>query len=187
MAKVKFQRTEAPTGLVQFTRNPSYGGRDPFSFMQPGELTGGGDPVVYDQGVILDDLELGFANISESDYQSLRYFLRSVIEAAKYSFDLLDHNGDHWTVLLWPPSQPIDFPTKAHRRRQGSLSFKVLSDRREFFQFDNNEDLIPRELTVGVTDEFFDEDSNEDFMPKDSITGSSEFWELDSNGDIQPI
>lgn len=187
MAKVRFERLEAPVGGIQFTRNPSYGGdQDPFSFVQPSDRTDGADWVVYTKGIIDDEATLLFNSISEEDYQNLRVFLRDVVDGSAYTFDYLDHNGDLFTALI-TPGQQISFPLKAYGRRTGSLQLVILTDRREYFQLDNSEDLMPRDLTAGIVDDFFEEDLNGDFQPLATITGTSEFFELDGNGDIQPI
>ena len=190
MAKVRFERLVEPVGFIQFTRNPSYGSDvDPFSFVQPSDRTdsGGSDSwVVYTKGRTDEEASLFFASISEEDYQNLKVFLRDVVDGSAYSFDYRDYNGDIFTALM-TPGQNINFPPKAFGRRSGALQLVILDDRREFFQLDNNEDIMPREFTTGLTDNFFEEDSNGDFEPLATITGTSEFFELDGNGDIQPI
>lgn len=122
MSLIKFERTSVPTGLWQPTRNPSYGSGDPFEFLQPKDLSDGGDLYCYNKGLINDTFELVFNNMSETDYQNLRAFLRIVAVGAANNFVYTDENGVNYTVVC--VTEKIDCPKKGYGRRQGKLELK---------------------------------------------------------------
>lgn len=124
MALINFERTTAPTGSWQPTRNPSYGSGDPFEFMQPKDLSDGGDVYSYNKGVIEDTFELVFNNMSEADYQALRTFLREVAQGVVYEFVYTDKDGATHTVICM--TEKVDWPPPSYGKRQGSLRLKKI-------------------------------------------------------------
>lgn len=124
MALIKFERTSVPTGSWQPSRNPNYGSGDPFEFLQPKDLSDGGDLYCYNKGLIDDTFDLIFNNMSETDYQNMRAFLRTVAVGASNDFVYIDENGANHTVICL--TEKIGFVKTAYGRRQGTLELKKI-------------------------------------------------------------
>ena len=124
MALIKFQRTSSPTGLWQPSRNPSYGSGEPFEFLQPKDLSDGGDLYCYNKGLVDDTFELVFNSMSETDYQNLKSFLQTVAVGASNDFVYTDENGVNYTVLCL--TEKVEYPKTAYGRRQGELTLKKI-------------------------------------------------------------
>src|SRR3990167_213721 len=102
MTKIKFQRTSAPTGSVEFSRNPSIINNDyerKRQYFQPKDRADGGDLYVYDKGVAKNYISLRWSNISKSDYDNLITFL-GIIVCAKYNFTFTDYDGLTYTARV---------------------------------------------------------------------------------------
>lgn len=102
MAKIKFQRTSAPTGVVEFSRNPSIINRDyrrKRQYMQPKDFADGGDIYVYDKGVKKDYITLVWRNIPQTDWVNFMTFLDVVI-GSKYNFTFTDFTGLTYTARI---------------------------------------------------------------------------------------
>ena len=95
MAKIKFERTSAPTGSVEFTRNPSITGRGlprKKKYFQPIDYSDGGDVYIYNKGITKDFVTLTWNNNAKTDYTNLMTFI-GVVVGAKYNFTYYDSDG----------------------------------------------------------------------------------------------
>ena len=96
MAKIKFERTSAPIGSVEFSRNPSITSKSyqrKRQYLQPKDLADGGDMYIYDKGIAAKNyITLTFSNVPQSDYTNLNTFL-GVVVGSKYNFTFTDYNG----------------------------------------------------------------------------------------------
>ncbi len=95
MAKIKFQRTSAPTGSVEFSRNPSAISRDytrKRQYFQPKDFSDGGDLYIYDKGVAKNFIDLNWSNIPKTDYNNFITFL-GVVVGSKYNFTFTDFDA----------------------------------------------------------------------------------------------
>lgn len=102
MAKIKFERTSAPTGSVEFTRNPSISGRGlqrKKKYFQPIDYSDGGDVYIYDKGIAKDYETLTWNNNAKSDYTNLMIFV-GVVVGAKYNFTYTDSDGGIHTARI---------------------------------------------------------------------------------------
>lgn len=112
MAKIKFERTSAPTGSVEFSRNPAprdYSRKT--GYLQPKARSGGGDWYVYDKGLNPERYKtLHWANIPSADLSNFMTFLATMV-GAKYNFTFTDYNGATYTARIWNAkdiqSQPV--------------------------------------------------------------------------------
>ena len=102
MAKIKFERTSAPTGSVEFSRNPSIVGGDytrKRQYYQPKDYADGGDIYIYHKGVLKNFTTLKWANIPEADYTNFLTFVGVVI-GSKYNFTFTDFSGTTYTARI---------------------------------------------------------------------------------------
>jgi len=125
MALIKFERTETPSGSVEFSRNPSYGSGEPFRFRQPQDITCGGVVYSYDKGIIEETIELKFEHMPETDYQGMIDFFRNVVKGKSYIFTYLDETGAGHTCMLLNDS--INFSKESFGRRAGTLKLRKIT------------------------------------------------------------
>jgi hypothetical protein len=101
MAKIKFERVSAPTGSIEFNRNPS--GKDysrKTAYLQPKDLSDGGDYYSYDKGISAKNTRrLYWGNISKTDYDNFITFL-GVVAGFKYNFTFTDYDGSSYTARI---------------------------------------------------------------------------------------
>lgn len=121
MAKVKFERTTAPTGSVEFSANPSYGGSEPLKFCQPKDYTNGGVLYSYTKGVNEKTFELSWSFMPEADYQDMITFFEDVIDGAAHPFTYTDENAATHTVRLL--TENINFK-KVLKGRSGGITLR---------------------------------------------------------------
>ncbi|MBI5075640.1 MAG: hypothetical protein HZB62_10820 [Nitrospirae bacterium] len=102
MALIKFERTSAPTGSVQFARNPGPGSYSrKTEYMQPKERSNGGDLYSYDKGISPDRFRtLSWKNISATDLANFMTFL-GVVVGIKENFTFTDYDGATYTARIW--------------------------------------------------------------------------------------
>ena len=103
MAKIKFQRTSAPIGSVEFQRNPSVTNKDyqrKWQYLQPQDFADGGDVYIYDKGIAAKNyITLNFRNNPKSDYTNLMTFL-GIVVGSKYNFTFTDFDGTAYTARI---------------------------------------------------------------------------------------
>ncbi|MBI5307786.1 MAG: hypothetical protein HZB37_05520 [Planctomycetes bacterium] len=102
MAKIKFQRTSAPTGSVEFSRNPSIvnrGMQRKRKYFQPKDFSDSGDLYIYDKGVAKNYITLTWSNIPKTDYDNFIAFL-AVVVGSKYNFTFTDFDGATYTARI---------------------------------------------------------------------------------------
>lgn len=101
MAKIKFERTAAPIGSVEFSRNPSRGDYDRATkYKQPQDYSDGGDLYIYDKGIAAEGRKyLRWRSISDADYSNFMTFL-SIVVGAKYNFTFTDYDGATATARI---------------------------------------------------------------------------------------
>lgn len=98
---IRFERTTAPIGFVQFSRNPGKGNYSRVRrYRQPIDYAGGGELYVYDKGDKEDERELRWPNISTQDYLNFMTFLDTVAVGAKNSFTFTDYDGATHTARI---------------------------------------------------------------------------------------
>jgi hypothetical protein len=125
MALIKFERLTAPTGTVNFTKNPLYGLGKPYRFRQPRDLSDGGDQYVYDKGVTEEIFELSWKTMKEEDWTVLDSFIRNVAEGAKNTFTYYDEDGNTHTVRL--ESEVVDFREIRNQLYKGTLKLRKVA------------------------------------------------------------
>lgn len=123
MAKIKFERTSAPTGSVEFSRNPS---RGDFSrttkYKQPQDSSDGGDIYIYNKGITAEaHRELRWRNISSLDLSNFMTFL-GVVVGAKYNFTFTDFDGTTATARIINSDEIASAPVAPGRE---SLTVKL--------------------------------------------------------------
>lgn len=116
MAKVKFERTSAPTGSVEFNRNPSIinGWKRKRKYFQPVDYSDAGDLYIYDKGEKTDTLVLTWPNISKTDYNNFITFL-DVIVGSKYNFTFTDYEGTVSTARIINSHEILSAPVMTDR------------------------------------------------------------------------
>lgn len=124
MALIKFERLTAPTGSVNFSRNPSYGSGEPYKFRQPKDMSDGGDLYSYDKGVVEDLFELTWNSLPDTDWTNLDNFIRNVAVGIKNSFTYYDKDSNTYTVVL--ESEDVDFRPVRYNRYSGTLVLRKI-------------------------------------------------------------
>lgn len=117
MAKIKFERTSAPIGSVEFSRNPSIpdqGLRRRRQYLQTKDFGGGGTLYVYDHGAVLNFIELDFRNNPAVDWTNLVTFL-GVVGCALYNFTLTLPDGSTSTARIWNGEAILSAPIATAR------------------------------------------------------------------------
>jgi len=102
MAKIKFERLSAPTGSVEFTRNPSQREghyQRTVKYLQPKEYSDGGVLYSYNKGIVQNTKRLVFNNNPASDFTNLLTFLGVVI-GITYNFTFTDYDGATYTARI---------------------------------------------------------------------------------------
>lgn len=123
MAKIKFERTSAPTGSVEFSRNPSRGDHSRVTkYKQPLDYSDGGDPYIYDKGIAAEGLrELHWRNIAALDLTNFMTFL-GIVVGAKYNFTFTDSDGTTATARIINADDIVSAPVAPGRE---SLTVKL--------------------------------------------------------------
>ncbi|GAB4486031.1 MAG: hypothetical protein OHK006_13250 [Thermodesulfovibrionales bacterium] len=103
MAKIKFERTSAPTGSVEFSRNPSPGDyHRNTQYMQPKDLSDGDELYSYDKSLAARNFRtLRWKNISATDLSNFMTFLNTVAVGIKNNFTFTDYDGSTYTARIW--------------------------------------------------------------------------------------
>lgn len=125
MAKIKFQRTSAPTGSVEFSRNPSITSgsyRRQKQYAQPTDFADGGDIYIYDKGIVKTIITLTWPNIPTADYTNFTTFL-GVVVGAKYNFTFTDIDGATYTARIYNAADITSAPVATGRE---SLTIELL-------------------------------------------------------------
>lgn len=124
MAKIKFERTSAPTGSVEFSRNPSRGNISRTgAYLQPIDYSDGKDLYSYDKGLTEKaEVPMTFGNISSTDLSNFLAF-RAVVVGSKYSFTFTDVDGSTSTARFADGGACEYAPVAPGRY---SLSFRLL-------------------------------------------------------------
>jgi hypothetical protein len=101
MALIKFERTAAPAGSVQFSRNPSPGDyRRTLQYMQPKDYSNSGDLYSYNKAINPKNYRtLKWKNIPAADYAGFMTFLTAVAGSA-YNFTFTDTDGATYTARI---------------------------------------------------------------------------------------
>jgi hypothetical protein len=120
MAFARFERTSAPAGYVQFSRNPSNASKDPIEYLAPQDWSNGGTLYSCNKGLVRRTFELTWSGMSDADYQSLVTFFETVAVVSRYSFTFTDWNGSTFTVKFL--TRKLDFPFVGNGRRSGQLT-----------------------------------------------------------------
>ncbi|GER92692.1 hypothetical protein A45J_0410 [hot springs metagenome] len=124
MAKIKFERTSAPTGSVQFSRNPSRGDyQRSRQYLQPMDYADGGDIYIYDKGIVKNYMTLHWRNISKTDFDSFFSFLTNVSIGSKNNFIFTDYDGSTYTARIINSDDIQSSPVMTDRE---SLTVKLL-------------------------------------------------------------
>jgi len=123
MAKIKFERTSAPTASVEFSRNPSRGDyQRTRKYLQPMDYADGGDVYIYNKGLAKNIIELDWRNIPKADYDAFKAFL-DVVNGSQYNFIFTDVDAVMYTARIINPDDMRSAPVMADRE---SLSVKLL-------------------------------------------------------------
>ena len=101
MALIKFERTSAPTGSVQFSRNPSIGDyQRKLQYMQPKDYSNSGDLYSYNKGINPKNYRtLKWKNIPTADYTNFMAFL-AVVNGMANNFTFTDTDGTTYTARI---------------------------------------------------------------------------------------
>lgn len=112
MAYIKFERTSAPTGSVQFTVNPNEADYNrKIKYMQPKDYADGGDLYCYDKGITAKNYRsLKWAAMPAADLTSFLAFL-AVVVGSKYNFTFTDHDGVTYTARIINADEMPSAPT----------------------------------------------------------------------------
>lgn len=126
MAKIKFERISAPTGSVEFSRNPASGAGDysrSRKYLQPKDYSDAGDVYIYDKGIAAKTtITLHFRNIPKTDYTNFLTFLGIVI-GSKYNFTFTDTDGSTYTARIINSDDIQSAPVMTERE---SLTIELL-------------------------------------------------------------
>lgn len=123
MAKIKFERTSAPAGSVQFSRNPSRGDyKRRKQYIQPQDMSDGGDIYIYDKGDVKEYKTLHWRNIPASDLTNFLDFL-AVIGGSKNNFTFTDFDGSQYIARIINANDIQSAPVMADRE---SLTVEIL-------------------------------------------------------------
>lgn len=117
MAKIKFERLSAPTGSVEFTRNPSIregGYRRIKKYLQPKDFADGGNLYVYNKGIVQDRIIITFHNNPVADYNNLLTFL-GVVVGSQYNFTFIDYVGTTYTARILNGDDIVSAPVMTDR------------------------------------------------------------------------
>lgn len=102
MATIKFERTSAPVGSVEFTYHPRVGDYNrSLNINQIKEVSAGKEVYAYDKGNDEDIRTLKFSNLPEADLTNLIDFVQNVVRGAAYTFTFTDYDGDIFTARIW--------------------------------------------------------------------------------------
>ena len=127
MSKIKFERTSAPTGSVEFEKEISHGNQDePLRFSQPLARAVGGDYYSYNKGGQDRSISFSLTKMTLADRTNLLNFLKTVAVGSVNSFTVTEAMGYQYTCILYP-DQDLSFPPSAFNRHTGQLKLKVLS------------------------------------------------------------
>lgn len=99
MAQVKFERTSAPTGSVEFSINPPEGGYDGSQdYLQPFAQADGGNFYCFDKGIDPErPRSFAWEAMPEADFTNLLAFY-AVVLGKKYNFTFTDYDGTTYTA-----------------------------------------------------------------------------------------
>ena len=125
MAKIKFERTSAPTGSVEFSRNPSGDGgyEDRTKFIQVKAQSDGGVNYVYNKGLAPQKFKtLTWPNLPDADVGNFMTFV-GVVVGGKYNFTLTDVDGTTKTARIWNAEEIV---TRRVATGRQSLSLELL-------------------------------------------------------------
>lgn len=123
MAKIKFERTSAPIGSVQFSRNPSRGDyQRSQKYLQPMDYADGGDVYIYNKGIKRKIIDLTWRNIPKADYDAFMTF-SDVVNGSQYNFIFTDTDSSTYTARILNADDIRSAPVLADRE---SLSVKLL-------------------------------------------------------------
>ncbi|MCK4786202.1 MAG: hypothetical protein KAV87_20765 [Desulfobacteraceae bacterium] len=122
---IKFERTEAPIGSVEFTRAPSRGNLDrSLKFAQPKDLTDGTDVYAYDKGPTQEFFNLHWSNIPKADYDNFISFVKNIVNGVMESFTYTDIDGTPLTVRIWN-GEEINSAPVAYNRESLTVVLRV--------------------------------------------------------------
>lgn len=128
MAKIKFQRTSAPTGSVEFSRNPSIVNRNmqrKIKYLQPKDFSDGGDLYIYDKGIAAKNfITLAWSNIPKTDYNNFKTFL-GVVVGSKYNFTFTDSDGTTYTARIYNAEDIQSAPVMTDRESLASVELLI--------------------------------------------------------------
>ena len=116
---VRFERTVAPTGFVQFTRNPRIGSQDTVELKQPMDWSNGNVLYSYNKGIVQYEFLLDWRGMSDADYQNLLNFHLYIAVGKSNPFTYTDMFGTQFTCIIL--TDKINFPYIAVGRRAGQL------------------------------------------------------------------
>ena len=125
--KIKFERITAPTGYVEFSRDPQVPGYKRITqFMQPKDFSDGGDLYVYDKGLGPNRYRtLTFPDISENDLANFMTFFEDVAVGSKNLFLFTDRDGSVHVARIMNSDNIESTPQLANRE---ALTIELLID-----------------------------------------------------------
>lgn len=128
MVKIKFQRTSAPAGSVEFSRNPSIKGdyQRKKQFMQPKDFSASGDIYIYNKGIEKNYRILHWKNIPAQDLTNFLNFIQNVSVGAKNTFIFTDYDGSQYTALIVNADDIVSKPV-AYNRESLTVELLIIS------------------------------------------------------------
>lgn len=101
MAKIKFERTAAPVGSIEFSLNPTYGDyKRSYNHLQPKTFTAGGVFYSYNKGLKRKIIDLSWATLPASEYVAFITFLDNIAKGSHNTFTFTDFEGATHTARI---------------------------------------------------------------------------------------
>lgn len=126
MAQIKFDRTVAPIGSVEFSRNPKTKGgySRALKFLQPSAETS--DAIYsYDKGQTRDTRTLIWDNIPLADYDNFITFLTDIAKGKSNTFNFTDYDGSVYSESRIMNANDFQSAPVAHERESFTVVIRT--------------------------------------------------------------